>query len=84
MFYLMLCLRRLITVEARLMRAHKETNGLLEMSKKSLIKLSLIGHSLGAAAATIDGIAFNSQSKIDAAVIGFGTWLSCLAFKGTK
>ena len=47
--------------------------GLLNMSKRQKIKLTLVGHSLGAGAATIAGILFNEdEASIDAKVIGFG------------
>lgn len=39
---------------------------------KRKIKLTLIGHSLGAGAATIAGIEFNDVEEIDAKVVGFG------------
>ena len=45
---------------------------LLEESGRSSIRLSLIGHSLGAGAASIACIEFNKHEKIEATCIGFG------------
>lgn len=45
---------------------------LLELSGKSKIKLSLVGHSLGAGAAAIATIEFNDLDFIEASSIGFG------------
>lgn len=42
------------------------------LSKKKTIKLNLLGHSLGAGAATIAGIELNDSSLIDVEVVGFG------------
>eukprot|EP00581_Thalassiosira_minuscula_P007834 CAMPEP_0183705544 /NCGR_PEP_ID=MMETSP0737-20130205/2589_1 /TAXON_ID=385413 /ORGANISM="Thalassiosira miniscula, Strain CCMP1093" /LENGTH=602 /DNA_ID=CAMNT_0025932701 /DNA_START=144 /DNA_END=1952 /DNA_ORIENTATION=+ len=48
-------------------------HSLLKMAKKEKIKLTLLGHSLGAGAAAIAAIIFNEDQKaIDANVIGFG------------
>jgi len=48
-------------------------HSLLKMVKKEKIKLTIIGHSLGAGAATIAAIIFNEDEKaIDANVVGFG------------
>lgn len=46
---------------------------LLELSGKQSIELKLVGHSMGAGAASIAGIEFNDNPKIDAQVIGFGS-----------
>lgn len=50
--------------------------GLLEklckLANKRKVKLTLIGHSLGAGAAAIAGIEFNDNPMVDAKVIGFG------------
>ena len=52
---------------------HKTTlKNLLKSSGKHKIKLTLIGHSLGAGAASIIGIELNDESDIDVQVIGFG------------
>lgn len=45
---------------------------LLALSGKSKIKLRLVGHSLGAGAASIAGIEFNDHPKFDVEVVGFG------------
>lgn len=45
---------------------------LRQESGRDFIRLSLIGHSLGAGAASIACIEFNKQEKIDATCIGFG------------
>jgi hypothetical protein len=45
---------------------------LLELSGKKKIKLTLIGHSLGAGAASIAGIELQDQAHMDVEVIGFG------------
>lgn len=47
-------------------------NHLLEKSKRKKIKLTLIGHSLGAGAASIACMEFNDQPNIEATCIGFG------------
>lgn len=48
-------------------------HSLLNMSKRERVKLTLIGHSLGAGAAAIAAVIFNEEEKsIDANVIGFG------------
>lgn len=45
---------------------------LRKLSKKRRIKLTLVGHSLGAGAAAIAGMEFNDMPQITAEVIGFG------------
>lgn len=54
----------------------KKHGNLLEMlrtlSNKKKIKLMLLGHSLGAGAATIAGIELNDSSLVDVEVVGFG------------
>jgi hypothetical protein len=45
---------------------------LLELSDKTKIKLTILGHSLGAGMASVAGIEFNDHNYIDAKVIGFG------------
>jgi hypothetical protein len=45
---------------------------ILKMSGRDKIKLTLLGHSLGAGAAAIACIEFNDNDKIDATCIGFG------------
>ena len=45
---------------------------LLELSGKKKIKLTLIGHSLGAGAASIAGIELQDHDHMDVQVIGFG------------
>ncbi|CAJ1937994.1 unnamed protein product [Cylindrotheca closterium] len=45
---------------------------LLQASGKKKIKLTLIGHSLGAGAATIAGMELNELPEMDVQVIGFG------------
>lgn len=48
-------------------------HSLLKMSKKDKMKLTIIGHSLGAGAAAIAAIIFNEDEKdIDAYVVAFG------------
>lgn len=48
-------------------------HSLLKMAAKEKIKLTLLGHSLGAGAATIAAVIFNEDEKsIDANVVGFG------------
>lgn len=47
-------------------------NHVLEKSQRKRIKLFLVGHSLGAAAAAIACIEFNDIPKIEATCIGFG------------
>lgn len=44
----------------------------LKMSGRDKIKLTLLGHSLGAGAASIACIEFNDQEEIEASCIGFG------------
>eukprot|EP00979_Chaetoceros_neogracilis_P011685 scaffold2946_cov278-Chaetoceros_neogracile.AAC.16 len=52
---------------------HKDLmQNLLDVSKKKRIKLSLVGHSLGAGAAAIAGMEFKRDDKFDVEVIGFG------------
>lgn len=52
---------------------HKETlKNLLESSGKRRIQLTLVGHSLGAGAASICGMEFNDEDDIEVEVIGFG------------
>ena len=45
---------------------------LLDLTNKKRIKLTLIGHSLGAGAAAIAGIEFNDRENFDVSVVGFG------------
>ena len=45
---------------------------LRELAKKKKIKLTLIGHSLGAGAASIAGMEFREKDNIEVQVIGFG------------
>lgn len=45
---------------------------LMELSKKKNIKITLIGHSLGAGAAAIAGMELNERDNFDVQVIGFG------------
>ena len=45
---------------------------ILKMSGRSKMKLTVLGHSLGAGAAAIACIEFNDNDKIDAKCIGFG------------
>jgi len=45
---------------------------LLQVSGKKKIKLTLIGHSLGAGAATIAGMELNELPEMDVQVVGFG------------
>lgn len=48
-------------------------HSLLKMANKERVKLTIIGHSLGAGAASIAAIIFNEdQEAIDANVVGFG------------
>ncbi|KAL3918797.1 MAG: hypothetical protein SGILL_004067 [Bacillariaceae sp.] len=53
---------------------------ILKTSKRDKIKLTVLGHSLGAGAAAIACIEFNDNDKIDATCIGFG----CPALLDTK
>ena len=56
-----------------LVNKHIDTlNRLLEVSGRDKIRLSLIGHSLGAAAAAIAAIEYNEHDMIEASSIGFG------------
>lgn len=50
----------------------KMMESLLQFSKKKKIKLSIIGHSLGAGTATIAGMEFNDNPMYDVSVVGFG------------
>jgi len=45
---------------------------LLKVSKKNQIKLTIVGHSLGAGAGTIAGIEFHDDPRYDVSVVGFG------------
>ena len=45
---------------------------LLDLSKKKNIKITLVGHSLGAGAAAITGMELNELDNFDVQVIGFG------------
>jgi len=45
---------------------------LCKLANKKTVKLTLVGHSLGAGAAAIAGIEFNDHPMINAKVIGFG------------
>lgn len=45
---------------------------LCKLANKRKVKLTLVGHSLGAGAAAIAGIEFNDNPMMDAMVIGFG------------
>ena len=45
---------------------------LMELSKKKGIKLTLVGHSLGAGAAAIAGMEFREDERFDVNVVGFG------------
>ena len=45
---------------------------MLELSGKELIKLTIVGHSLGAGAGAVASIEFNDNPKIEASAIGFG------------
>lgn len=45
---------------------------ILKMSGRDMIKLTLLGHSLGAGAAAIACMEFNDNDKIEATCIGFG------------
>jgi Lipase (class 3) len=45
---------------------------ILKMSGRDKVKLTLLGHSLGAGAAAIACIEFNNNDKIEASCIGFG------------
>lgn len=56
-----------------LVNKHAATfDNLLELSKKKKIKITLVGHSLGAGAAAIAGMELNELDKFDVQVIGFG------------
>ena len=48
-------------------------NSLLESSGKSRIKLTLVGHSLGAGIGAIAGLEFMDQPNFDVEIIGFGS-----------
>ena len=45
---------------------------ILRNSGKSKLKLTLVGHSLGAGAASIAGMEFQDNEKFDVQVVGFG------------
>lgn len=45
---------------------------LRKLARKRSIKITLVGHSLGAGAATIAGMEFNDMKNISAEVVGFG------------
>jgi len=54
---------------------HKHKNllkNLKDSAKKRTIKLTLVGHSLGAGSATIAGLEFNDLDFVDVEVVGFG------------
>ena len=53
-------------------RHSKMMESLLQVSKKKKIKLTIVGHSLGAGAGTIAGMEFRSNPKYDVSVVGFG------------
>jgi len=56
-----------------LAKQHKKLlENLMKKSGKSRIKLTLIGHSLGAGAASIAGIELDDHPNIDVEVVGFG------------
>ena len=56
-----------------LFHKHKDLlESLAKKAGKSKIKLLLVGHSLGAGAASIAGIEFNELSNFDVEVVGFG------------
>mmetsp|Transcript_26370 Transcript_26370/g.39952 ORF Transcript_26370/g.39952 Transcript_26370/m.39952 type:complete len:575 (-) Transcript_26370:162-1886(-) len=56
-----------------LFNKHKNLlKNLKDLAKKRKIRLTLVGHSLGAGSATIAGLEFNDLNYIQAEVVGFG------------